>query len=293
MKKKKIATVADGSVRSAFESQLIQLSVKDILPTRFIEKSILKSSKYKQILSSIREIGIIEAPVVRADGKTFTLSDGHMRIEALKNLGIDEVNCLIATDDETFTYNKHINRIAPVQEHRMILQAIKRGVSEEKIAKALNMDVKSIISKQNLLNGICPEVADILKDKVVAVGIFRILRKMKQFRQIQAVSLMKDANVYTIPYAHALLAATPNEQLVNPKKITGLNNGQISRMENEMANVERQYRLIEENYRPEVLNHTFAKGYIKSLLSNAKVVRYLANNHGEILTEFQNITQIE
>ncbi len=296
MKKTNIKTMTDGSVVSAFENQLMQLQVKQVLPTKVIEDNILKSSKYKQIRSSIQEVGIIEPPVIRADGKSFILLDGHMRLEALKDLGIKDVKCLIAKDDETLTYNKHINRIAPIQEHRMIIQAVKRGVPEEKIARALNLDVKSIISKQKLLNGICQEVADTLKDKVVAVGMFPILRKMKHFRQIQAISLMNDANVYTLPYARALLAATPNEQLANPKKaknIKGLNNRQISRMESEMASVEREYRLIEENYRPDILNHTFAKGYLNSLLSNVRVVRYLAKHHGEVLAEFQNITQIE
>jgi hypothetical protein len=296
MKKNNIKTTIDGNVVSAFEEQLIQLQVKKVLPTKVIDADILKSSKYRQIRSSIQEVGIIEPPVVRADGKSFILLDGHMRLEALKDLGINDVRCLIAKDDETFTYNKHINRIAPIQEHRMIIQAVKRGVPEEKIARALNMDVKSIISKQKLLNGICQEVADTLKDKVVAVGMFPILRKMKHFRQIQVISLMSDSNVYTIPYARALLAATPNGQLTNPKKaknIKGLNSGQISRMENEMASVEREYRLIEDNYRPDVLNHTFAKGYLNSLLSNVRVVRYLAKYHGEVLTEFQNITKIE
>ena len=51
--------------------------------------------------------------------------------------------CLVSTDDEAFTYNKRVNRIAIIQEHRMILKAIERGVPEERIAKALNIDVKA------------------------------------------------------------------------------------------------------------------------------------------------------
>lgn len=296
MKRNKITSMTDGSVFAAFEMQLLQLEVMQVLATKVIDDDILKSTKYKQIRSSIQEVGIIEPPVVRADGKSFILLDGHMRLKALKDLGIKEVKCLLATDDETFTYNKHINRIAPVQEHHMIRQAVKRGVPAEKIARALNLDVKSIIKKQNLLNGICQEVADILKDKVVAVGLFPILRKMTHFRQIQAISLMSDANAYTITYARALLEATPNEQLTNPKKAKNNknpNNRQFSRMESEMASIDREYRLIEENYRPDVLNHTFTIGYLSSLLSNARVVRYLAKHHGEVLAEFQNITQIE
>jgi hypothetical protein len=34
--------------------------------------------------------------------------------------------CLIATDDEGYTYNNRINRLAIIQEHRMILKAIER-----------------------------------------------------------------------------------------------------------------------------------------------------------------------
>ena len=39
----------------------------------------------------------------------------------------------------------------------MILKAIERGVSEERIAKALNVDVGSINRKRRLLDEICPD----------------------------------------------------------------------------------------------------------------------------------------
>src|SRR3546814_12071605 len=64
----------------------------------------------------------------------YSLLDGHLRVEVLKDLGITEVECLVAADDDTYTYNKRINRLAPIQEHRMIQRAIDRGVprSEER-----------------------------------------------------------------------------------------------------------------------------------------------------------------
>ena len=64
---------------------------------------------------------------------------------------------MISMDDEAFTYNKRVNRLAIIQEHRMILKAIERGVSEERIAKALNVDVGSINRKRRLLDEICPD----------------------------------------------------------------------------------------------------------------------------------------
>jgi hypothetical protein len=47
-----------------------------------------------------------------------------------------QVECLLAQDDEVFTYNKRVNRLAVVQEHFMIVRANERGVPEEKLARA-------------------------------------------------------------------------------------------------------------------------------------------------------------
>ena len=86
----------------------------------------------------------------------------------------------------------------------MIVKAIERGVSEERIAKALNVNIPDIVRKRRLLDGICPEVAEILKDKHVAIHTFSELRKMMPLRQIEAAELMVAMNKYTVNYAKSL-----------------------------------------------------------------------------------------
>lgn len=177
----------------------------------------------------------------------------------------------------------------------MILRAIERGVPEAKIASALNIDIRRIAEKRDLLKGICPEAAEMLKDKIIAVCTFAILRRMRPLRQIEAVTLMNDAGVYSKSYAQALLAATPAEQLLNPEKpknVKGLDSEQMTRMESEMENLQREYRLIEESYGQDVLNLTLAKGYLCSLLGNAEIVRYLSQKHADILSAFQKIADM-
>ena len=51
--------------------------------------------------------------------------------------------------------------------------------------------------KRRLLEGICPEVAEILKDKHVAINTFTELKKMAPLRQIEAAELMVAMNKYT------------------------------------------------------------------------------------------------
>jgi hypothetical protein len=84
---------------------------------------------------------------------------------------------------------------------------------------------------------VCPEVAEMLKDKSVDTEVFSLLRKMKPLRQIEAVELMSAMNNFTVRYAQALLAATRQEDLAQPdrpKNIRGLTAEQMARMEREM-----------------------------------------------------------
>jgi hypothetical protein len=87
--------------------------------------------------------------------------------------GASQARCVVAADDEAFTYNKRINRLAAIQEHYMIVRALERGVSEEKLARALNVDVKVIQQRRHLLRGISSEVAELLKDRPIGTTLFR------------------------------------------------------------------------------------------------------------------------
>jgi RepB plasmid partitioning protein/ParB-like nuclease family protein len=286
-------------VKTAFEDRAEKIAISDIIPLRLIPDRTKKSTNYAKIAASIREIGIVEPPVVARDrshtGK-YLLLDGHLRIEVLKGIGAMQVTCLIATDDEAFTYNKRVNRLATIQEHKMILKAIERGVPEERIARALNIDVKTLEDRKYLLHDICPEVAELLKDKHVPIETFRILKKMRPLRQIEAAELMVGMNTYTTSYAKSLFAATPQDQLVDsqkPKSLKGLSPDQISLIERESANLERQFKMVERSYGSDHLDLVLAKGFLAKLLRNAQIVRYLAQHHAGILAEFQKVADME
>lgn len=122
-----MATSSNRVVKAAFEAQGIALPITDILPMRLIGEPVKRSRKYARIAASIREIGLVEPLVVTRDRNVpdkYLLLDGHLRLEALKDMGSADAVCMVSTDDEAFTYNKRINRLAIIQEHRMILKAM-------------------------------------------------------------------------------------------------------------------------------------------------------------------------
>lgn len=280
--------------RVAFEEAVVELPLDRLLPLRRLSANDARSKKYARIATSVREIGVIEPIVVaKADREgRHLLLDGHLRYHALLDLGCKTTACLISDDDEAFTYNKRVNRLATVQEHYMIKRALDRGASEEMIARALGIDVKVVLRRSNMLVGISPEVADLLKDKNVNPHVFDILRKLKPARQYEAAELMISVGNFTGTYAKAILAATKQTDLAKPdrpKEVRGMTVEQMARMERELDAINRDFKAVEATFGDDVLHLVLATRYLSRLLGNANVATYLQKRHPEILGEFQSI----
>ncbi|MDU8265503.1 plasmid partitioning protein RepB C-terminal domain-containing protein [Pseudomonas syringae] len=286
-------------IKHAFEQAIIPVPLDNILPTRSLDKDIASSKKYSTILTSIRELGVIEPLAVfrQPDSSqgtaTFVLLDGHLRLHALKALGVREALCLQSTDDEGFTFNRQINRLTPVQEHKMILAAVAKGVAPETIAKVLGINVDRIHARQHLLDGIAPEVVEMLKVRIVSQDVFRVLRKMKPMRQIETVELMMAANCFTQTYARMILAASRPDMLLEKKAkpATEATAEEIGRMEQEMDKLSHDYKMVEETLGETMLVLVVAKGYLARLLRNEAIIGYLHRCHGELIEELTAIMQ--
>lgn len=281
-------------VKIAFERKILTLPISDLLPTKALPAGVRESAKYRRIAASVAEVGLIEPLSIARQRGGFLLLDGHMRLDALRFLGVTEAPCVVADDDESFTYNKRVNRLATIQEHYMIVRALERGVSEEKLARALNVDVKVIRQRRHLLAGIGGDVAELLKDKPVGHHAFQKLRKMKPIRQLEVAELMVSANNYTVSYAKALLATSKPSELHKPdelKKATGLSAEQMARLEREMASVSEDYKELEVSYGDDMLVLVVASGFIERLLSRPEIEGFLAGRHPEFLENFRAIVQ--
>lgn len=100
----------------------------------------------------------------------------------------------------------------------------------------------------------------------------------------------------SVDYARSLLAATPADQLVErrrPKVTRSLTPEQVDQMERESANLDRQFRMAEENYSANNLDLVLARGRLSRLLMNTRVARYLEQKRPDILAEFRKIATPE
>lgn len=280
-----------------FEPELLVVQIAVLMPVKTLRPTLKASHMYAQISQSIREIGLVEPPVIARDPATpgrYLLLDGHLRIEILKDLGRTDVECLVSTDDEAMTYNRSINRISPVMQRAMILRALERGVPEAKIAAAMSLEAASVKRRVKMLDGICAEAVSQLNDRHCPLSVFDILRKMKPLRQMAAAELMIQHNNFSVAYASAILAGTPVADLVagskpTPKNVTP---AAMARLERELDNLQSAVGEVQESFSRDNLHLTVAKGYLKKLLANRPVYQFLTDNYPELLEQFQTIADV-
>ncbi|PQV51881.1 plasmid partitioning protein RepB C-terminal domain-containing protein [Paraburkholderia sp. BL21I4N1] len=277
------------NVKHGFETKVVEIPLERIIADSQLTKGALATSKYKTIRGSVAELGVIEPLAVFRSPRRlgdYELLDGRLRLEALKELGRETAPCMVSTDDEGFTFNRHITRLSAVQEHKMIRAALAKGSSEKRIAEVLRMDVRSIRVRASLLDGVAPEAVSLLKNRQAAPKVFSILKKMKPFRQIEAAEIMAAANKFTATYAEMILVATRAEALVDgakPKKKDEISTEDLAKMEGEMERLRQDCQAVEDEIGDTMLSLVVAKSFMARLLRNENIQGHLKRHHGDLL----------
>src|SRR5450432_2244591 len=75
------------------------------------------------------------------------------------------------------------------------------------------------------------------------------------------------------------------------KVLDELKPADMARMEREMELLSRDFREIEATHGKNVLNLVIVAGYLRKLLDNAPIVRYLAQHYPEIMTELHVVAE--
>lgn len=152
----------------------------------------------------------------------------------------------------------------------------------ERIARSLDVDVNKIVQKRDLLNGICPEVVILLKEKQATTPAVRELRKVKPIRQIEIAELMCASHIYTVGYVKCLVATTPEDLLIErarDKDVGALSPDEISRMEHETGKLGKEFKMLEETHGKNTLNLVIVVGYLKKVTENNRITKYVKQQY--------------
>ncbi|OON34651.1 plasmid partitioning protein [Izhakiella australiensis] len=285
-------------IKCCFSENTLSLNISELLPTKKLLINYESSEKFLQIKCTLKSIGLIEPILVYIDSVTneIKILDGHMRIEALKELGETKVECLVSTIYDTYTPNKKVNQVTIIQIQKMLKEAIKAGVPIELLSASLNISVDSLKGRISVLDGISPQVVEILNDKVVPKATFLALKKMVPLRQLECANLMIRFDNFSKNFSHSLLQSSPKETLIESKNTKGnhktAQRKMIDRLEKEMAHVHVDADKLKENYGSTSLKLTIVISHIKTLLENQALFRWLHKHKPELLNELIKISEI-
>ena len=84
-----------------FDLETFQIPLEELMPSKKFPDGVMTTRKFNQIVSSTREIGLIEPlSVIKpdADAARFLLLDENLSVLALKELAQEAAPCLIAKD---------------------------------------------------------------------------------------------------------------------------------------------------------------------------------------------------
>lgn len=142
------------------------IDINKLVPLNTREINFQKNRGYQKIITTIKMIGLIEPLDVYQENGHYVILNGYLRYKALQELDINPVPCLIHPDKEAYTYNRMINNLSPVQESRMLQQALK---TLDRSTMAQVFGVKSLQYRfgTGLLNHLHPKIINAIDRGVI------------------------------------------------------------------------------------------------------------------------------
>jgi hypothetical protein len=177
----------------------------------------------------------------------------------------------------------------------MIMTALSHGISEERLAQVLHVDVKNIEHKRNLLTGICPDVVSLLENTNVGAATLQQLKRVKPERQIEIAEMMLAANNLRSVFCRGLVLATKPHLLTDEystqkkKQEETVNYAELARMQDELEALQRGLQVYEDSYGQNFLNLVVVRGYLAKLLGNDSINRFLQGRYSDIHAAFKQI----
>lgn len=270
------------------ESAAIDVPVIQLRPLR--DRKVAKR-EYDRIVASIKAVGLVEPLVVFPENGDYVILDGVQRYRALVELGVEVAPCIMGKQREAFTGNRMVNRVSPVQEHRMIEKALDE-VDESVIAAALGVATLDHRLKKSLLKQLHAEVASAYDAGKITRACAREFTHVKPQRQKEILRTMESYKDFSTTFARTLVVKTPAAQRENRGRKHNPWDRKTQRKNDllkKLAEAEQKHDFYSQLYKQYTADLLRLAIYARSLVTNTRLREYLNQNHPAIVSRFETI----
>ena len=270
------------------DSQAIDVSMLRIRPLR--ERKI-SSREYGRILASIKAIGLIEPLIVYAENDDYVILDGVQRYKALLELGVEVAPCIVGKQREAFTGNRMVNRVSPLQEHRMIEKSLEE-LDEQTIAAALGIQGITYRLKKTLLKQLHPDAVAAFDQGKLTRACARELTHVKPARQKEILAAMEGYKDFGVAFAKTQILKTPiplregRSRKSGPWDKTVQRKGELLK---KLTDAEQKHDFYSRLYKQYTIDLLRLAIFARSILTNARVRSHLEQSYPHIVVQFESI----
>jgi hypothetical protein len=185
-----------------------------------------------------------------------------------------------------------VNRVSPVQEHRMIAKSLEE-LDEKTIASALGLSGITHRMRNTLLKRLAPEVAAAFDQGAITRTCALELTHVKDDRQVAILEAMKSYNDFSLPFARSLILKTPPPQRAptkgrkrNPWMKAAQRKTDLLKKLTEAEQKHDFYSRLYKQYTIDLLRLAI---YARTLLTNSRIREYLDQHWPRIVARFESI----
>lgn len=171
-----VVSASSANLRQSNNEQVLQIDIAKIATNKYQPRTNFNQEKLNELISSIKERGVIQPVLVRKAADGYELIAGERRLRAVRAIGIEKIPAIVKNvtdiDMAEISLIENIQReeLNPVEEALAFQKLITDfDFTQEKIATALGKDRSTIANTIRLL-GLPKKIQDYISKSVITAG---------------------------------------------------------------------------------------------------------------------------
>jgi len=207
----------------------LEVDIESIKPNRKQPRSIFNDEELSELAASIKEIGILQPPVVRKVGENqYELIMGERRLRASKLAGLTVIPVIIReTSDnellrEALVENIHLSNLNSLEEAAAYNQMLSDfGFTHDELAKKIGKSRPVITNTLRLLN-LPPSVQKKLTSGALSMGHARALLGLTDLQEIERIANKIVAEGLSVRATEELISVGDSKKISSKKNLSSL-----------------------------------------------------------------------